>query len=144
MMRVLIVALLASNAVNEASAASNLRRANKPLTSFETSCYHAKSPPGEKGAAKGRGYRGLVSTTTSGRNCQKWTDDHPWAGAAKIKAVADDESDDGLMTWGNGIGNHNYCRNPDGRDSSPWPSHRTQPRSMSGSFATFQNAQKRR
>jgi len=118
MMRVLLVALLFANVVAEVSALD--KRGAKPLTSFETSCYHSKSPPGETGASKGRGYRGLMAHTRSGRSCQKWTDDHPWKGAARISPTADEESDEGMMNWGNGIGNHNYCRNPDGRDDKPW------------------------
>merc|ERR1719409_978760 len=117
-MRLVLSALLLANVVNEVSAALHARNGG-PLNSFETSCYYAEDPAGESGGAKGRSYRGLVASTVSGRTCQKWTSDHPWEGAAAITPTADEE-DDGLMNWGNGLGNHNYCRNPDDRNDSPW------------------------
>lgn len=122
MMRSLIAGLLLANAANEVSSTLQARRSSHegPLNSFETSCFHVEDPAGESGGAKGRSYRGLVSSTISGRTCQKWTSDHPWKGAAKITPTSDEESDEGLMTWGNGLGNHNYCRNPDSRNDSPW------------------------
>jgi hypothetical protein len=121
MMRAVTSALLFSNAVIEASAAAHLRRAGPAVdsTTFDNSCYHKEDPPNEAKAAGGRGYRGLVTSTVSGRTCQKWTADKPHEGAAALVPEPDEESD-GIMTWGNGIGNHNYCRNPDGRDTVPW------------------------
>merc|ERR1740117_499658 len=114
-----IVAILFAIAALQASALAS--EDSKPkLTSFETSCFHSKNPAGESGGAEGRSYRGLVTSTLSGRTCQKWTDDHPWKDAAKMKASADKEGDDGTMAWGNGLGNHNYCRNPDSSEDKPW------------------------
>eukprot|EP00386_Alphamonas_edax_P008696 GDKI01028326.1.p2 GENE.GDKI01028326.1~~GDKI01028326.1.p2 ORF type:complete len:145 (+),score=53.07 GDKI01028326.1:106-540(+) len=56
-------------------------------------CYSADS--------KGSDYQGLVSTTASGRTCQKWVANFPQKSEFAI-------------------GNHNYCRNPDGGKDKPW------------------------
>jgi len=93
------------------------------LTSFEMGCYNEKDPSSlEQGGAKGRSYRGLVSYTASGRTCKNWLSDNKWSGAAET--ATPDREEDGIMKWGNGLGNHNYCRNPntdslDGFDK-PW------------------------
>lgn len=58
-------------------------------------CYKAED--------NGYTYRGLVDFSNSGRPCQNWLD------VGEISPVGD-----------NGIGNHNYCRNPDQSYDSPW------------------------
>merc|ERR1719375_2047648 len=55
----------------------------------------------------GKSYRGLKTQSLSGRTCQKWTAQHPHE---ITLAIGPD----------NGLGNHNYCRNPDGSESKPW------------------------
>merc|ERR1719197_1601482 len=73
--------------------------AKGPLSSFDTGCYDEDD--------KGKGYRGLVTSTTSGRACQVWTKDKP-------HTISTEPSTE------NGVGNHNYCRNPDGSEDKPW------------------------
>merc|ERR1719158_1338429 len=111
------VGIFVALAVTEAAAF--VRNAAPKMTSLETSCYFEKDPAGESGGAKGRSYRGLVTSTASGRTCQKWTSNHPHKEASAIKASTDNE-DGGTMAWGNGLGNHNYCRNPDSSMEKPW------------------------
>merc|ERR1711924_587072 len=57
----------------------------------------------------GKSYRGLMTFTMSGRTCQKWTSANPWKDALDMAPTLD-----------NGIGNHNYCRNPDESMEKPW------------------------
>eukprot|EP00927_Polykrikos_kofoidii_P080424 TRINITY_DN7728_c0_g1_i1.p1 TRINITY_DN7728_c0_g1~~TRINITY_DN7728_c0_g1_i1.p1 ORF type:complete len:187 (-),score=14.45 TRINITY_DN7728_c0_g1_i1:405-908(-) len=51
---------------------------------------------------QGSGYRGQVSSTMSGRTCKMWTD-------TELTIERD-----------NGLGHHNFCRNPDGSRDQPW------------------------
>merc|ERR1719473_405542 len=69
------------------------------VSDFDTGCYDEKD--------KGKGYVGLASSTSSGRTCQNWLKDMP-------HSITIDPS------TSNGLGNHNYCRNPDGSEDKPW------------------------
>ena len=57
----------------------------------------------------GRGYVGGDSTTVAGKTCQMWTSQYPHTHPYTPEAFADD-----------GIGNHNYCRNPNGTEPVLW------------------------
>jgi hypothetical protein len=52
-------------------------------------------------------YRGTLNTTKTGLQCQKWTAQQP-----RAHGRAPDQMP------GKGLGDHNYCRNPDGRAAS--------------------------
>ncbi len=54
---------------------------------------------------KGKYYRGTQNKTKSGKDCQKWTETSPHDPNATIKTLLSSNSD--------GLGDHNYCRNPD-------------------------------
>lgn len=73
---------------------------------FDTGCYIEQNPISELDDY-GLTYRGLVTSTESGRACQNWLDKHPH----KIDIEPDDK---------NGLGNHNFCRNPDDSFKKPW------------------------
>merc|ERR1719213_1136980 len=83
---------------------------------FDTGCYVKVVPFGDEDdpddADKGFTYRGLVTSTVSGRTCQNWLDKHP-------HEIPDDLKPDN----DNGLGNHNFCRNPD----QSWTSHGASP-----------------
>ena len=59
--------------------------------------------------SKGAEYRGNVSQTESGRTCQNWSSQSPHKQPFQL--------DDGERN--RGLGDHNYCRNPDG-ETRPW------------------------
>merc|ERR1719161_3472756 len=99
------------DAALQVARSSGSRRTTVPT--IDLGCFMKEDPPSETGGALGKSYRGLVSTTLSGRTCQKWTETHPWADAAQFSSIPD-ETTDGITTWGTGLGNRNYCRNPDG------------------------------
>merc|ERR1719198_2587393 len=69
------------------------------LSGFDMSCYEESD--------KGKAYKGLATSTTSGRTCQNWLKD-------KLHSISTEPSTE------NGLGNHNYCRNPDGSEDKPW------------------------
>ena len=56
----------------------------------------------------GSGYRGTVNVTVTGLPCQRWTEEEP-----------NDPFYTPHSSPGFGLGDHNYCRNPDG-DTVPW------------------------
>jgi len=58
--------------------------------------------------AKGANYRGTKRTTKDGHVCQKWSSVSP-----NDHSMTPDKYPDG------GLGDHNYCRNPDG-EPGPW------------------------
>mmetsp|Transcript_126585 Transcript_126585/g.248156 ORF Transcript_126585/g.248156 Transcript_126585/m.248156 type:complete len:217 (-) Transcript_126585:147-797(-) len=88
------------------------------LSEFDLACYST--------ADQGKSYRGLASTTSSGRTCQNWLADHPWKIGImpledeKVKVDPEDPESEEETKFGNGLGNHNYCRNPDESMSAPW------------------------
>ena len=119
----LLTCAILANAVIAVAAA--LRVPAPETTKFEISCYMKDDPDFETGGAKGKSYRGLATHTVGGRLCQKWTSNVPHPAAASIVPIADvsekpDPDAPTLTTWGNGIGNHNYCRNPDQSEEKPW------------------------
>ena len=66
----------------------------------------------------GTTYRGCQTKTRSGKTCQKWTDSTPHTHSRTPKNFPD-----------SGIGDHNYCRNPDDDQGGIWcyttdPNHR--------------------
>jgi len=73
---------------------------------FDTGCY-IKINPITDDKDMGKTYRGLVTSTTSGRTCQNWLDKKPHEIGIK-------------PTKKNGLGNHNFCRNPDKSFEKPW------------------------
>ena len=57
----------------------------------------------------GRDYRGYVSVTSTGRECQTWTDQEPHNHTRTEARYP-----------GTGLGEHNYCRNPDNEPRGAW------------------------
>jgi len=78
----------------------------KDPNEFDTGCYIEEHPITEE-PDKGLTYRGLVAYTVSGRTCQKWVAEGPHTVGIE-------------PTEENGLGNHNFCRNPDQSEEKPW------------------------
>merc|ERR1719271_495862 len=91
-------AILALVLLAEATALG-LRLQAEPVGGFDLGCYDEDD--------KGKAYKGLQTQTASGRTCQNWTKQKPH-----------EQNIDPSTT--NGLGNHNYCRNPDGSKEKPW------------------------
>lgn len=97
-----------------------------PVNSFDLSCYMETSPSAlETGGEKGKSYRGLLTHGMNGRTCLNWLNPKAptqFSPSADIKSPLDasDPSSPEQTAWGNGIGNHNYCRNPDQSADTPW------------------------
>ena len=92
-----IIALLLVAPVAEGR--MRLQGAAEPIDDFDLSCYEESD--------KGKSYKGLLTSTTSGRTCQNWSKTKP-------HEISIDPSNE------NGLGNHNYCRNPDSSEDKPW------------------------
>jgi len=95
------------------------------LSEFEVGCYYKEDPDFEKGGGMGKSYRGLMQHTASGRVCKKWTEakkKEAFKPIADSSEPVDHEKPEGTKktTWGNGVGNHNFCRNPDQSEEKPW------------------------
>mgnify|MGYP006073379773 CR=1 FL=1 len=71
-----------------------------------TYCDSIESCSSSKGL--GNDYRGTVSKTIQGETCQNWTQQSPHKHTRTLENYP-----------GSGLGDHNYCRNPDG-ESGPW------------------------
>eukprot|EP01147_Barroeca_monosierra_P008271 gene8271-10169_t len=71
------------------------------------SCTLSKAQYCENGQliVDGGSYRGTVSVTRSGITCQKWTSTSPHSLARDFYNIHGEAA---------GLGEHNYCRNPDG------------------------------
>ena len=59
--------------------------------------------------AKGSGYKGTQSVTKGGFTCQKWTEQSPQQHGFDPGAYGD-----------KGVGDHNYCRNPQEKHDETW------------------------
>jgi len=104
----------------EASYLRHGLKVTNPVSTFDMGCFMKEDPPTETGGAKGASYRGLVARTISGRTCRKWTSAKDPVAPKPTPDITKDVSGTKMVAWGNGLGNHNYCRNPDGSMDQPW------------------------
>ncbi|KAI5623310.1 hyaluronan-binding protein 2 precursor [Silurus asotus] len=65
----------------------------------------------------GASYRGFVSETEDGHDCLHWNSHLIAAGVSEDSANTEEEEEE--EEEDDGVGEHNYCRNPDG-ESQPW------------------------
>jgi len=70
-------------------------------------CFHAHAECYNR--ADGSDYRGTVSHTSSGKVCQRWSDQDPNVHTRTHEKFPL-----------SGLGGHNFCRNPDGSEKHPW------------------------
>jgi len=75
---------------------------NKYKCDIQRSCFEREKLLNDNGES----YRGYQDRTVSGKRCQKWTDQAPHK-----------HSNTPSSKPGKGLGDHNYCRNPDGSDT---------------------------
>ncbi|KAL8599153.1 hypothetical protein ACOMHN_007869 [Nucella lapillus] len=73
----------------------------------------------------GRDYRGKLDHTVDGHTCQKWSEHYPHphnlTDPAAANSIRSEEDRDRVQQDREGLGNHNFCRNPRGlRRGRPW------------------------
>merc|ERR1712023_230448 len=73
------------------------------------SAHCCKPAPVSDVGNKGINYRGTLNKTKSGRTCQNWTSQSPHK-----------HNNTPQKKPNKGLGNHNYCRNPDGEPGGIW------------------------
>ncbi len=84
---------------------------SRDLSPEVTFCFAAVTQVRSK--TKGRNYRGNMDYTTQGITCQHWTAQYPH----RHKTITGNRNVDVLR---NGLGDHNYCRNPNSLRAKPW------------------------
>lgn len=95
-----LLELLLAKRVNENQLESYLRGSELTSRSEGNECFTDPI---------GLDYRGTVAQTKSGRTCQKWTSQTPRQHTRTPKNYPDA-----------GLGDHNYCRNPDETEGGAW------------------------
>jgi hypothetical protein len=87
----------------------NLRKSKPTAGAGGKPCLRKKSQmqldPFDCYTEDGKDYVGLQDMSMSGRKCANWMDK---------------SEDSGIATTTKGMGNHNYCRNPDASMDKPW------------------------